>query len=610
MTRLRSIVVTVVLAAALVLPGCAPTVLCLVETEVRPDYTVFRTTRLEAHANPRFPGQVPRLADYFQFPPAELYDNYVVQQDKVLFAGDFDSFEMIPSDLVRNTPGAANQSGNLFSFRVMDLVLFVLADFDETLTDIVTSQEDGEAALSDLIRLLVPEIVSVLNAKYGAKYDMSRLESWLLNDLPVKLRRVYAGAWAIHSAKRSGVTSPGEEYEFYMFLKAEAKREGLELAEPGTPDMQQENVRRLKEYGIRVAQNLVIPRQGGNVTGQELANIAVDELVAAIQKAITARHGSVNNFVAKIAALVPRAFGAYLTGTMMPIYMLPETTYQYRLRIPGTVIQSNGVREINGDVLWNFTDRDLAFTGQSMWARTIFIREPVVYALGLRGFPASLGDVDRLFGFCLTPNGIPREGIIKALSQSAMNRNLGPLESLAADTQSEDSAAAKGILDLFERHRRAQTTQPRTPSAASPQQEPAAPAPSPTVPEAPPPASPAAQQGQPSGRPETVNAASPALNAPIPEHAPVPFGNAAPDAGTAPAKVPSLEPIQPLPANGTPAATTQTAQPANRTTALTMPPLPEPDPAAMGNGHSQQPAAPSAPFGGIEPPALPPPVGK
>ncbi len=148
------------------------------------------------------------------------------------------------------------------------------------------------------------------------------------------------------------------------------------------------------------------------MTGEMLAGVALDQLLASLQQAITARHGSINNFLAKIAGLIPRAFGAYMTGTIMPLYMLPQTTYQYRLKVPGTVIQTNGVREMNGDLVWNFIDRDLAFTGQSLWARTIFVREPAVYSLGLRGFPRNLADVDRVFGLLLTPEGMPREAVL------------------------------------------------------------------------------------------------------------------------------------------------------------------------------------------------------
>lgn len=469
-------------AAALLAQGCSPSVLCIIETEIFPDYACTRAVRMEAYPNAQYPGQRPRLGDYFQFPPAEAYDSYAVQQDKVLFAGDFDSYERIPSDLVRVTPGTTALAGNIFSFRVMDMVLFVLADFDETITDIVKSEEDGEAALSELLRLVVPELMAVLNAKYGQRYDLSRLESWLYNDLPLKLRRIYAGAWAIHAAKRSGVTSPSEELEYYMFLMAEAQREGLELAKPGSPDLQQENLRRLKDYGVRLAQQLCPPRAGGQSVDQAmLSEVALDELLASLQQAITARHGSINNFIAKIAQLIPRAFGAYLSGSAMPLYMLPETTYRYRLRVPGQVIQTNGVREMNGDIVWNFIDRHLAFTGQSMWVRSIYVRDQAVRALGLEGFPASLNDVDRLFGLLLNPGGSPREELIKALRSAVQTRSAAPIEAVAASV-SVDAQSARGILDLFERHRRAR--------AAGQQDRPAAPAQSGQQPVAP---SPAAQ---------------------------------------------------------------------------------------------------------------------
>lgn len=454
--------------------GCSPSVFCSIETRVFPDYTVTRVTRMEARPHPDYPAQRPRLADYFQFPPAEQYDTYAVQQDKVLFAGAFPSFDAIPPDLLRITPGTQAAPRNMMSFRVMDMVLFVLADFDETVTDIVRSQEDGEAALTELLRLVVPEAMTVLNAKYGQRYDLTRLQTWLMNDLPQKLRRIYSAAWAIHSAKRSGVTSPGEDFEFYMFLRAEAKRDGLELAEPGSPDMEKENVRRLKEYALRLAGQLCPPRQGGaGVSGDMFKEGALDELLASLQQAITARHGSINNFIGKIAALLPRAFGAYLTSAFMPVYMLPDVTYRYSLKVPGKVIQTNGVQELSGDLVWSFTDRDLAFTGQSLWARTIFVRDPALLALGLRGFPASLADVDRVFGLCLTPRGAPREAILQALRDAVNARSLAPLERMAGNAQSADSQAAKGMLELFQRHRAAETVKAQNteddPATAPPQ---------------------------------------------------------------------------------------------------------------------------------------------
>lgn len=455
-----------VLTLALALPGCAPYVVCTVETEVAPDYTIRRVTRMDSHANPNQPNQRHRLGEFFQFPPAELYDSYTVQPNMVRFAGTFDSFDRIPNDLVRTTPGTTALAGNLFSFRVMDLVLVVLADFDETITDIIVSEEDGTAALDELLRLVTPEIMAVLNAKYGARFDLSGLEAYLNLELPKKLRRIYLGAWNIHRSARSGVSSPGEEYEYYLFLKAEAKREGLELVEYGAPDMRRENIRRLREWAVRLAQSLCPPRQGGapGVTQELLAGTAVEELVASVQNAVIARHGSINNYIGKIAALIPRAFGTYLTGTMMPIYMLPETTYHYRLRLPGHLIQSNGVREVNGDLIWTFSDANLAFTGQSMWARTMYVRQPLAYGLGLRGFPASLADVDMLFGYCLDESGGPREELLKAFRQAATSRSLAPLEAIAGNPASPDARSARGLLTLFENHRRGQ--QPVPPAAA------------------------------------------------------------------------------------------------------------------------------------------------
>ncbi|MDR0362287.1 MAG: hypothetical protein LBJ46_06350 [Planctomycetota bacterium] len=444
------------------LVGCGPTVVCTVETVVLPDYTCRRVMRMDAYANPRFPGQRIRLGDYFQFPPAEMYETYLAQPDKAAFAGAFPSFETIPADIVRFTPGSSRLGGNTFSFRAIDLIVAVLADFDETIHDIVVSREDGEAALDELVRLFVPEVMAVLNARYGQRYDMSRLESWLLNDLPAKLRRIYSGVWLIHNSRRSGVASLGEDFELYIFLKAEAEREGLTLADPGTPDIERENFRRLREYGIQLAERLCPPQQtGGAPLSREMFSSTIgDELLGALQKAVVARHGSVNEFLRKIGALIPRAFGSYLTPQIMPIYMLPDVTYFYRLRVPGQILQTNAVRDLNGDLVWTFSDRDISLSGQSIWARTIFIREPIVMSLGLRGFPENLAEIDRLFGFCIDAQSQPREALLTAFQQSAAARNLRPLEELAASASSPDAASARGVLDMFAKYRRGGNAQP------------------------------------------------------------------------------------------------------------------------------------------------------
>jgi hypothetical protein len=451
-----------------------------VETVVQTDYTCRRVLRLDAYANPRFPNQRIRLGDYFQFPPAEMYDTYLAQPEKAAFAGAFNSFEMIPADLVRFTPGSSRLGGNAFSFRAIDLVVAVLADFDETIHDTVVSREDGEAALDELVRLLTPEIMAVLNARYGQRYDLARLEHWLLNDLSAKLRRVYSGVWNIHNYRRSGVTSPGEDYEIFMFFKAEAEREGLRLEDPFSPDAERENLRRSKEYAMQLVERLCPPRQSGGppLSRDMLTSTIGDELIGALQKTVSARHGSINEFLRKIGAQIPRAFGSYLTPKAMPIYMLPEVAYFYRLKIPGQVLQTNAVRDVNGDLVWTFTDRDIAFSGQSMWARTLFVREPVVLSLGLRGFPENLAEVDRLFGLCVDAQGRPRETLLTAMQQSAAARGMRPLENLADNAASPDAHSARGVLELFAKYRRGNDGAAMRPEPGQPGQPP------PTAPQA------------------------------------------------------------------------------------------------------------------------------
>lgn len=488
--------------------GCAPMVVCTVETVVTPDYTCTRVLRLDASPDPNYPNQRPRLGEYFLFPPAELYETYMAQPEKALFAGAFDNFSVIPPDLARVTPGTDKVARNTFSFWGVDLGLVVMANFDETLSDIIVSREDGLAAIGEFMRLVVPEIMAVLNARYGSKYDLSRLDQWLTNDLVAKLQRIYSGAWNIRSAKRSGVTSPGEAVEMYVFLMREAQREGLELAPVGTPNLEQENIRRLKEYGAQKARELCPPRQAGGapLSPDMLSGSVGEELLGALQKAVTARHGSINEFIRKVGAIIPRALGAYLTGEAMPLYMLPEVSYTYRLRVPGTILQTNGLRDVSGDIIWSFDDTDLALTGQSMWARTLYVREPVVHALGLRNFPSSLTDVDQLYGLAVNSQGQIRDALFDTLEQCVLARSLAPMEALANTASSPDSGAARGVLELLQKFRAQDGA--AQPSAQPPARQPAAPAAAPQAPQQPQLQPPAVQA------PAVQNGAPPALPAP------------------------------------------------------------------------------------------------
>ncbi|MDR3211701.1 MAG: hypothetical protein LBU79_07280 [Planctomycetota bacterium] len=538
----------------LIFPGCSPRVICTVETVVLPDYTCQRIIRFEASPDPNYPSQRPRLGDYFQFPAAEFYDTYLAQPEKAAFLGAFDSFDHIPPDLTRLTPGTSRLAGNRFAFRVAaDLVFFVLADFDETITDVIVSREDGAAAIRDLFRLVLPEVMVVLNARYGSKFDLSRLEAWLGGDILNRLIQLYNGSWDIRRAKRSGVTSPGEFVELYVFAKEMAAREGLELADLATPDLWQENIRRLKAFAIRKAREICPPRQSGGeqISDGLLSGSAGEELLGALQKAVTARHGSINAYLAKLGEVFPRAFGAYLTGTVMPIYTIPDVTYYYRLRLPGMVIQTNGIRDVGGDILWNFADRDLAFTGQSLWARTLFVRESITSALDVRGFPSSLAEVERMFVLSLDANGQIREKLLLTLQQAAGVRSLSPLEALAGDPGQPDSQAARGVLELLGKYRQrgsgaAAPNTPPAPPPATPVPPPAAatpPAAAPTPPPAAPVSPPAATVPPPAAatptRPPVATVPPPA--APTPPPASTGATGAPPPAGSPLSPIKSLD---------------------------------------------------------------------
>lgn len=506
------------LAAITVVAGCMPSVVCRVDTIVYADFSCRRVAQLNAIANPQVPNQRVRLSDYFQPPPAENYDTFVIQPDKAVYAGRFPLYSDISPDLGRIVPGSTAVADNRFHFRALDFVLFVIADFEENLSDI-TTREDGSAALDELLRGLLPEVLTVLHARYDATYDISRLENWLQVELPGILQRVYGEAWAISRARRGGFTAPTEEQDIQSLLMREAKSLGLDLVPMDQPGAKQENLQRLKKFGSEQFQRLCIPRQPGQAMPQDMLSARTgEELLGAVQKAILARHGSFPAYMRKIESLMPRVFGAHLMSYAMPLNMTPEVKYQFRMRLPGTIIHTNGLRDFTNDLYWTYSDYELAFSGQTMWARTIVPRENVLRALGLKNFPGNLANVDIMFSLAFGPDGKLRESMFKALEQSALQGGLGPLEALARSADANSVAAGK-LLELLRKHQQQAANQPNTPSTVE----------QPVPPEAPPPAkgpaptspSDGSTSAAPGNRPAVPQAVNAAPQQPVSVSAPV-----------------------------------------------------------------------------------------
>jgi len=450
--------------------GCAPLVVCRTETEIRPNHACRRQVLLVGTPSKRVPNQRIKLQDYLTFPEAELYEKFVLTPAKVMFTGTFPGPERVPVDFIKTTPQTDRGARNQVLFRSIDLVLIEVMEFEERIDDIV-DRADGEKALQELIGVFLDAVLNALHDRYAADYDLQRLDAYLRQEFPQVVTRLYGALWELRRARRGGVALLTESAEWRECLTRELARLGVAPA-ASSEDAQAAG---LQEVFTRFLDaklpELTTPRRpdiaplrGSMVKDRE----GRAELFAALQESIKQRHGSIPAFSAKIEPLLPRAFGAFLINQVSLLPLNPEFEFFYRLALPGHVVQTNGLRDLDGRILWTFTDREVALSGYAMWARSLVLRSEAVAALGLQDFPGHIHSVERLFQLLRAPeDGAFSERLIQVLRASIAAHSLRPLEGLAAGAAGTDPAptpqdvrAAAQLLEFLNTYRKPQPPAP------------------------------------------------------------------------------------------------------------------------------------------------------
>ncbi|MCX7934464.1 MAG: hypothetical protein N3A66_04295, partial [Planctomycetota bacterium] len=181
------------------------------------------------------------------------------------------------------------------------------------------------------------------------------------------------------------------------------------------------------------------------------------EQTAQLQAAIVKQFGSLEKFFSTLEPLLPQVFGAFLISHFSLLPVNPRFDFQMRLSLPGQVVQTNGLCDLDGRILWTFTEEDLALSGYTMWARTLVIHKEEISALGLVDFPGHIGAVEKLYQELRAPSGGLREPLLQALRACAAEKSLAPLQRLAAgkgETAEADGdmpAAAQRLLAFLKK---------------------------------------------------------------------------------------------------------------------------------------------------------------
>lgn len=460
---------SLLLVSLLLLPlGCAPILLYRIETIIHEDATIERKVAIQGQPPPDAPNLQVRLSHYLELPDPSLYRQAEIEKDHALLYGVFSSSSPPPSDIRKLTPGTDRVAANRISYRTLDLVLFKVLEYEDRIDDIVV-REDGERALEELLRILLGTAIQGMRRRFDASYDLGGLESYLHEILPDVARRSYAAFWEIRRARRDGLTAPSEEEEWRGRLQRELARLGLSLRLeelPGGTAFSPEPFLRFADEKLR---QLVAPRQPQTPT-LTTAMLRGEEMRQIFQESIAQQYGSLTIFLQTLERLLPRIFGAFLLGDANFIPLQSHLRFHARLRMPGMYIQTNGLRDLDGSLVWIFTDRDIALSGCRMWARSLWIHPPTIQALGLERFPEGLATVEVFYRLLCDRQGRLRPTLIEGLRRSVEASSLAPLEASATSREGdgEEALAAKALLEFLQRYRRAPSAPPSPPSPSSP----------------------------------------------------------------------------------------------------------------------------------------------
>ncbi|MBN2711584.1 MAG: hypothetical protein JXR97_04015 [Planctomycetes bacterium] len=456
---MRRYLLTIILIA-FASAGCNPTIVYRIDTGIAPDGSCYRKAIIKGKPNEKTPTQTVKIKDYLELPQADLYETFVLTPNQLILGGRFDSPDQMPQDFVKLTPYTDKRAENNVQFRRIDLVLIQVMDFEEKFSDIV-NRKTAEESLDKLVNMVVDEAMVAANDLYGSEYDLTGARMYLKEQLPALALELYARLWEIRRAKRGGISFLGESTEWRRVISDIALKFGVKITPSFSDDKEKENREAIGKFVAGKLEELTSSKKAdakplrADFIGSKEDR---EKFLTALQESIKRRHGSTKAFTDKIEKILPEVFGAFMISDFSPLPTNPHFDIQARLALPGHVVQTNGLRDIDGRILWSFDDREMSLTGYSMWARSLVINNDMIRALGLKGFPGHITTVEYFFQIFRTssPHEINEE-LADLLRECVKEKSLEPLKrATLSDSEVESkkrlTASAKSLYSLLKRY--------------------------------------------------------------------------------------------------------------------------------------------------------------
>lgn len=424
---------SMVMIALMLTSGCTPILNVAANTEVREDGACQRSIMFVANPHPHHPNQDVSLKEYLVLPDKVLYDQADVSERRAKFRGIFKTPDDIPVDFMKKSPGTDLLAENRLSVRIRDYALLSVIDYEERIDDIVERIE-AEEQLDETVSILTTTLLTALNSKFSQDYDLSKLEGYIRTNLPPFLKRLYSAYWEIRRSRRGGIHDDTEPQEWEERFHQELALLGIQLEPESTAAAAEANSKRLWAYADSHLQELIIPRT--KETPPFSVSILRDkknqtDFLSILELSLKESFGTVEDFRKRMEPLYTSVFGAF-TGRSITIEQRePSIEFFYRAMLPGMVVESNAVRDLDGSLIWRFSNRDAILSGYRMWARTIILNHEAIQRLQLRNFPRSLATIEALYDALLTPRKRIDPKRIELLQACIRQGDLRPLRDAA-----------------------------------------------------------------------------------------------------------------------------------------------------------------------------------
>lgn len=290
--------------------------------------------------------------------------------------GRFDSVAEVPKHFEIKSPDESRSSRLVRAHSRTDYGFVVEHKWSETLTDIVT-HDDMHTAVRELADLLISLGAATFEEAYADRYDSSEFVAWARRegiDWVIEICDIY---WDT-AARR--LSQDEQEQEIIRLLAANATRHGLTLTDENgemlTVDVE-ETIAHFFENKLR---QLVQGPDGGafdqesievllnfaelRSSDDEKTEAEVQRLTAIASRIVEERFGSNDAFETHWTSQLARIVGIYgLYGS--------GKKFTFELRVPGTIVESNGLQYSDDEVVWRFDGSGVFPHGYEMTCRSL-----------------------------------------------------------------------------------------------------------------------------------------------------------------------------------------------------------------------------------------------